>query len=170
VFKGPGDADQIDRFIREVAERWKNTSTELRCVQSLLEEVLTYWKRWNATYEPLQAYIVGAFEALKRDEEEQYEFFQDLSDWRERYLVLQDTVAFLVATSDAAVGQDLRDRFEIICNNWEQLFQFVEKYMHVGDVNRTKKDYQDGLDKLDHWLRKAESQLSTPQKVSRNAL
>ena len=35
----PGESDQIDRFIREVSDRWKNTSTELRCVQSLLEEV-----------------------------------------------------------------------------------------------------------------------------------
>ena len=40
-----GESEQIERFIGEVAERWKNTSTELRCVQSLLEEVLAYWKR-----------------------------------------------------------------------------------------------------------------------------
>ena len=48
----------------------------------------------------------------------------------------QDTVAFLVATSDAAVGQDLRDKLSVIINNWEELFQYVEKYMHVGDVTR----------------------------------
>jgi hypothetical protein len=42
----------------------------------------------------------------------------------------------LVATSDAAVGQDLRDKLSVIINNWEELFQYVEKYMHVGDVTR----------------------------------
>ena len=42
-----GESEQIERFIGEVAERWKNTSTELRCVQSLLEEVLAYWKRYS---------------------------------------------------------------------------------------------------------------------------
>jgi hypothetical protein len=32
-------------------------------------------------------------------------------------------VAFLVATSDSAVGQDLRDKMAVITNNWEELFQ-----------------------------------------------
>jgi hypothetical protein len=45
-------------------------------------------------------------------------------------------VAFLVATSDSSVGQDLRDKMAVISNNWEELFQYVEKYMHVGDVTR----------------------------------
>jgi hypothetical protein len=42
----------------------------------------------------------------------------------------------LVATSDSVVGQDLRDKMAVITNNWEELFQYVEKYMHVGDVTR----------------------------------
>ena len=54
----------------------------------------------------------------------------------ERIIALQDTVAFLVATSDAVVGQDLRDKMAVITSNWEELFQYVEKYMHVGDVTR----------------------------------
>ncbi len=160
-----GEAEQIDFFINEVDERWKNTSTELRCVQSLLEEVLTYWQRWNANYEPLQKFIIEAFEVLKKDEDTRIEFFHDLSSWREKYLHLQDTVAFLVATSDNVVGQELRDKFMVLSDNWEQLFQYIEKYLHVGDLNRTKKDYQEGLDKLDQWLKKAEDLLSNPQKV-----
>lgn len=74
-------------------------------------------------------------------------------------------MAFLEATSDPAVGHDLRDKFTQLSANWDQLFQYVEKYMHVGDVNRQKKEYQEGLDKLDVWLRKAEDLLSTPQTV-----
>ena len=61
--------------------------------------------------------------------------------------------------------QDLRDRFDVLSSNWEHLFQLAEKFMHVGDVNRTKRDYQEGLERLDQWLRKAEGTLSTPQKV-----
>ena len=30
------EGDQIDKFIKEIGDRWKGTSTELRCVQSLL--------------------------------------------------------------------------------------------------------------------------------------
>ena len=161
-----GEWERIERFTEDVDRRWKSVSTELRCVQSLLEEVLAYWKRWGADYEPLQQYIVQAFEVLKRDDEAAHaEFFADVGSWKERYGRLQDTVAFLVATSDAAVGQDLREKFELLSSNWDQMFSYVEKYMHAGDVNRSKRDYQEGLDKLDQWLRKSEDLLSTPQQV-----
>ena len=75
-----------------------------------------------------------------------------------------------MATSDPNVSQELRDKFVVLSNNWEQLFQYVEKYMHTGDLNRTKRDYQEGLDKLDAWLRKAEDLLGTPQKVETESI
>ncbi len=96
-----------------MATRWKNTSTELRCVQSLLEEVLAYWKRWNTDYEPLRAYVDEAAAMLDGNnatQDEEDEFFADMAAWKDKYMRLQDTVAFLVATSDSAVGQDLRDK------------------------------------------------------------
>ena len=89
VFLGRSEFEQIDRFTQDIADRWKKTSTELRCVQSLLEEVLTYWTRWNATHPEVEEYLVKAFEMLKRDEEEQLEFFHDISSWREKYIMLQ---------------------------------------------------------------------------------
>ncbi len=72
-------------------------------------------------------------------------------------------MAFLAATSDATVGQDLRDKLSSLSINWEELFQYVEKYMHVGDVNKIKRDYQTGLQQLDKWLRHAEAVLNTSQ-------
>eukprot|EP00095_Tigriopus_kingsejongensis_P001452 maker-scaffold207_size258870-snap-gene-1.17 protein:Tk01452 transcript:maker-scaffold207_size258870-snap-gene-1.17-mRNA-1 annotation:"PREDICTED: nesprin-1-like" len=164
------ESQSIDRFIDEVANRWKNTSTELRCVQSLLEEVLTYWKRWNGNYQPLQCYIIDAFEALKKNEDAQQEFFHDFANWKERYILLEDTVAFLVATSDAAVGQDLREKFMIVSNNWEQLFKQAEGFLVSGDISRKKRVYQEGLEQLDQWLRKAESVLNTTQQVESGSI
>ena len=146
------EADQINKFIQEIDERWKVTSTELRCVQSLLEEVLQHWQRWNTGVPEFEAYLVTAYEMLNRDEEEQMNFFTDISTWKERYVLLSDTAAFLVATSDSDVGEQLKERMDIIINNWEQLFQFVEKYMHAGDISRNRKEYQKGLEKLDEWL------------------
>ena len=58
----------------------------------------------------------------------------------------------------------MRDRFEVLSGDWERLFQVAEKFLHAGDASRTKRDYQEGLEKLDLWLRKAEGTLSTPQK------
>eukprot|EP00091_Calanus_sinicus_P005588 TRINITY_DN16033_c0_g1_i1.p1 TRINITY_DN16033_c0_g1~~TRINITY_DN16033_c0_g1_i1.p1 ORF type:complete len:202 (+),score=37.57 TRINITY_DN16033_c0_g1_i1:53-658(+) len=69
------EGDQIDKFIKEIGDRWKGTSTELRCVQSLLEEVLQHWQRWNTILPEFEAYIVTAYEMLKQSDDEQAEFF-----------------------------------------------------------------------------------------------
>ena len=164
------EGDQIDKFIKEIGDRWKGTSTELRCVQSLLEEVLQHWQRWNTIMPEFEAYIVTAYEMLQKRDEEQAEFFADISSWKEKYVMLSDTVAFLMATCDQNVGQELNTRMDVIINNWEQLFGFVEKYMHSGDISRNRKEYQKGLEKLDAWLRHVEEVLNISQKVESESM
>lgn len=66
----------IDRFMRETADRWKNVSMELRCVQSMLEEVIAYWRRWNTLSEELEKWLNIAETKLQLPEEERMEFFQ----------------------------------------------------------------------------------------------
>ena len=168
---GRAEADQIDKFIKEIGERWRGTSTELRCVQSLLEEVVQHWGRWNSLVPEFEAYLVEAYEMLNHSEEDQAEFFNDISSWKEKYVLLSDTVAFLLATCDYnAVGAELKTRMDVIINNWEQLFGFVEKFMHAGDISRNRKEYQQGLEKLDAWLRHVEEVLNLSQKVETEAM
>ena len=62
--------------MRETADRWKNVSMELRCVQSMLEEVIAYWRRWNTLSEELEKWLSIAETKLKLPEEERMEFFQ----------------------------------------------------------------------------------------------
>ena len=164
------EGDQIDKFIKDIAERWKGTSTELRCVQSLLEEVLQHWQRWNSIAPELEAYIATAYEMLSRSEGEKANFFADISTWKEKYVMLSDTVAFLMATCDNNIGQDLKDRMDVIINNWEQLFALVEKYMRSGDISRSRSEYQSGLEKLDAWLRHVEDVLNLPQRVESESM
>jgi nesprin-1 len=42
-------------------------------------------------------------------------------------------------------------------------FQHVKQYMHAGDILRHRKDYRAGVERLQHWLRNAESILSSSQ-------
>lgn len=86
---GLGESEQIDRFLKEIGAKWKHISTELRCVQSLLEEVLAHWKRWNDNYDQLCKFVEDGFEVLKRDEAARMHYFNDISVWKERYLTLQ---------------------------------------------------------------------------------
>ena len=165
-----GEGDQIDKFIKEIAERWKGTSTELRCVQSLLEEVLQHWQRWNTIVPEFEAYIGTAYDMLNRSESEKANFFADISAWKEKYVMLTDTVAFLMATCDNNIGQELKIRMDTIIQNWEQLFAMVEKYMRSGDISRSRSEYQSGLEKLDAWLRHVEEVLNLPQKVESESM
>jgi len=49
---------------------------ELRCVQSMLEEVVSYWKKWNHDSKELRNWLEKAFSMLDIGEEEKMEYFQ----------------------------------------------------------------------------------------------
>jgi nesprin-1 len=66
----------IDRFMRETGERWKNVSMELRCVQSMLEEVVAYWRRWNTLADEFESWLDRAYGLLDLPEEDKMEYFQ----------------------------------------------------------------------------------------------
>lgn len=66
----------IDRFMREVAERWRTTSMELYCVQSMLEEVVAYWKRWDTLSVEVEGWIDEAHSKLHLPEEQKMQHFQ----------------------------------------------------------------------------------------------
>lgn len=66
----------IDQFMRNTADRWRSVSMELRCVQSMLEEVLAYWKRWNFSVDEFENWLEKASAIRNQSEEEKMEFFQ----------------------------------------------------------------------------------------------
>nr|XP_034172930.1 nesprin-1 isoform X14 [Osmia lignaria] len=164
-YKREGNVDKeesasIDRFMRETSEKWKSVSMDLRCVQSMLEEVVAYWRRWNVVSDEFEAWLMRAEPALNLPEEERMEFFQDISVWKDKHQQLSDTVTFLIATSDEPVALQLKQRYSNLASRWESLFQEAKQYMRAGDVIRNRKDYRAGVETLQKWLRNVESALS----------
>ncbi|XP_054006700.1 muscle-specific protein 300 kDa isoform X2 [Hylaeus anthracinus] len=164
-YKREGNVDKeesfaIDRFMRETGEKWKSVSMDLRCVQSMLEEVVAYWRRWNVVSDEFEAWLIRAEPALMLPEEERMEFFQDISVWKEKHQQLSDTVTFLIATSDEPVAMELKQRYSNLTARWESLFQEAKQYMHAGDLIRNRKDYRAGVETLQNWLRNVESALA----------
>lgn len=153
----------IDKFLREIADRWKNVSMELRCVQSMLEEVVAYWRRWDSLSDEFDDWLNKAEKALKLPEEERMEFFQDISVWRDNYQLLGDTVSFLIATCEDKIALELKIRYQNMIDRWEKLYPLVNKYSHAGDLLRNRKDFRAGVEILSNWLRKAEDTLNSPQ-------
>lgn len=147
--------------MRDTAERWKNVSMELRCVQSMLEEVVAYWRRWDALSNEFDAWLDKAEPASQLPEDDRMDFFQDISVWKDKHQLLGDTVSFLIATCDDQVSLELKDHYTNLTNRWEKLFPKVKHYMHAGDILRSRRDFRQGLETLSKWLRNAESVLST---------
>lgn len=135
---------------------------ELRCVQSMLEEVVAYWRRWDTLSAEFENWLDKAEKALDLPEEEKMEFFQDISVWRDNYQLLGDTVSFLIATCEDQIALELRDRYQAITNRWDKIYPQVNKYSHAGDILRNRKDFRAGVEVLSNWLRKAENILNSP--------
>ncbi|XP_043257159.1 nesprin-1 isoform X10 [Colletes gigas] len=164
-YKREGNVDKeeslsIDRFMRETSDKWKSVSMDLRCVQSMLEEVVAYWRRWNIISDEFEAWLIRAEPALNLPEEEKMEFFQDISVWKDKHQQLSDTVTFLIVTSDEPVALQLKQRYTNLTSRWESLFQEAKQYMHAGDLIRNRKDYRAGVETLQNWLRSVEAALA----------
>jgi len=102
------EINEIDMFMYSASERWRLTSTGLRCAQGILEEVLTYWKRWNSQLPVLEQWLDAADAHLHLGEEEKMEFFQDIGAWKEKFETLSEVAAFLVTTCEPSVAQQVR--------------------------------------------------------------
>ena len=101
------EVNDIDSFMYSASERWRLTSTGLRCTQGILEEVLSYWKRWNSQLPVLEQWLDAADAHLPLSEEEKMEFFQDIGAWKEKFETLSEVAAFLVTTCDPSVAHQV---------------------------------------------------------------
>lgn len=154
------DYYEIDKFIRDTDDKWKAISMELRCCQSMLEEVVANWKRWNTHSDDFEGWLCRAEDKVRASEDEKLEFFQDISVWKDKHQLLSDAVNFLVATTNDKVGEDLKAHFNNLSGRFEALFANTKQYMHAGDILRNRQEYRVGAEKLANWLRNAENTLN----------
>nr|XP_022915902.1 nesprin-1 isoform X7 [Onthophagus taurus] len=157
------ESSDVDKFISNIGERWKGVSMELRCVQSMLEEVVAHWRRWNSASVEFENWLNKAEHAITLPEEQCMEFFQDISVWKANYQLLGDTVSFLIATCENKVAMEMRDQYTKMTERWEKLYPIVNRYSHAGDILRNRKDFRAGIEVLTNWLQKAEGILNNQE-------
>lgn len=76
TLSGKAEVDGIAKFLLEMNDRWKNVSVELRCIQSLLEEVITYWKKFLELTQQFEVWLDRASAMIGLPEEDKMDFFQ----------------------------------------------------------------------------------------------
>ena len=73
---GKAESENIAKFLIETNERWRNISVELRCIQSLLEEVISYWQKFRTLAKQLGDWLDKALVMVNLPEDEKMGFFQ----------------------------------------------------------------------------------------------
>lgn len=153
---------EIEKFLRDTDDKWKTVSSELRYCQSMLEEVVTNWKRWNSEAPVFAEWLQKAEDVQRRgNEDDRLEFFQDISMRKEKHDELNNCVQFLVATCTEPIAQELRSQFANLNGRFEQLFAKTKQYMHAGDMLRNRQEYRNGAEQVAKWLQNADSILNS---------
>ena len=60
----------MDSYFDEVNSRWKKVSVEIKSVQSMLEEVIECWRRYNACVDLLTVWLTDGEKVMSRSPEE----------------------------------------------------------------------------------------------------
>ena len=60
----------MDHYFDEVNSRWKKVSVEIKSVQSMLEEVIESWRRYNACVDLLTVWLSDGETMMSRSTEE----------------------------------------------------------------------------------------------------
>ncbi|XP_055599835.1 muscle-specific protein 300 kDa-like [Uranotaenia lowii] len=154
------DAYNIDAFLRDIEDRWKNVSSRLICTETMLEDVLSHWKRWKELKSTLESWINSAYQALKSAEDDKMDFFQNLGSFKDKYNMLAETYKILKSTCDYETAVIIEKQFEQIMQNWEHIFQHTKQYLHVGDILQHRQKFKADTAQLSEWIQKSESILA----------
>ena len=60
----------MNNYFDEVNSRWKKVSVEIKSVQSMLEEVIECWRRYNACVDLLTVWLSDGEQVMSRSPEE----------------------------------------------------------------------------------------------------
>lgn len=121
------EAREIDAFLKEVADTWRRVATEVRCARSVLEEVIAHWERWTVMSDEFTTWLDRAQTMLRVSEDERFEFFQDVTVWKEKHKLLGETAGFLAATCSDEIASEVKRRYTDITERWERVWEEAER-------------------------------------------
>ncbi|TRY83459.1 hypothetical protein DNTS_016204 [Danionella cerebrum] len=160
------DAENVNKFLNDVTAQWKNLSVELRSVRSMLEEVICNWEKYSSAVASLQAWLEDAEKMLNQAESDKREFFRNLPHWIQEHMDMNDAGNFLIETCDETVSRELKQQLLLLNGRWRELFVKVKHYARADEVDKLRKDFDDGIETLNIFIEKANERMKTPVQVS----
>lgn len=160
----------MEKFVRDIEDRWKRVARDLKCCQNMLEESVANWHRWNAGADEFEGWLCRAEQKLRASEDERLEFFQDISTWKDKHQQLHDAATFLIATCEDKIANEIRDKFQQVTMRFDAVYANTKQYIHSSDILRNRHEYKQLSEKLSNWLRNADHLLTKQTQCTRDAI
>ncbi|KTF86543.1 hypothetical protein cypCar_00031800 [Cyprinus carpio] len=160
------EVEGVNKFLSDATAQWKNLSVEVRSVRSMLEEVICNWDKYSSTVASLQAWLEDAEKMLNQSESDKREFFRNLPHWIQQHMDMNDAGNFLIETCDETVSRELKQQLLLLNGRWRELFVKVKHYARADEVDKLRKDYDDGIEALKAFIDTANERMNTPVQVS----
>ncbi|XP_056332375.1 LOW QUALITY PROTEIN: nesprin-1 [Danio aesculapii] len=166
ITKRAEEVEGVNKFLSDATAQWKNLSVEVRSVRSMLEEVICNWEKYSSTVASLQAWLEDAEKMLNQSESDKREFFRNLPHWIQQHMDMNDAGNFLIETCDETVSRELKQQLLLLNGRWRELFVKVKHYARADEVDKLRKDYDDGIEALKAFIDTANERMNTPVQVS----
>ncbi|RXN33841.1 nesprin-1 isoform X3 [Labeo rohita] len=160
------EVEGVNKFLSDATAQWKNLSVEVRSVRSMLEEVICNWEKYSSTVASLQAWLEDAEKMLNQSESDKREFFRNLPHWIQQHMDMNDAGNFLIETCDETVSRELKQQLLLLNGRWRELFVKVKHYARADEVDKLRKDYDDGIEALKAFIDSANERMNNPVQVS----
>ncbi|KAH3846188.1 hypothetical protein DPMN_088486 [Dreissena polymorpha] len=150
------ETEKMNAYFDEVNGRWKKVSVEIKSVQFMLEEVIDCWRKYNASVDVLTVWLNDDERVMSRSADEQQQFFADLAKIKEKHKIVNESGNFLIETTEEPVATEIKTTLLMVNRRFQELVESLQHFKKEEVVGKARKDNNDGLLKLTHWLKGAE--------------
>ncbi|MGH0114382.1 UNVERIFIED_CONTAM: hypothetical protein FKN15_005783 [Acipenser sinensis] len=182
----------VRSMLEEVISNWDKYSSTVAGLQAWLEDAekmlnqpenaqreffrnLPHWIQQHTAMNDSGNFLIETSdETVSRDLKQQLlllenakrEFFRNLPHWIQQHTAMNDSGNFLIETSDETVSRDLKQQLLLLNGRWRELFVKVKQYVRADEVDKIRKEYQDGISALKAFLDTANEKMTAPIDVS----
>ena len=80
------------------------------------------------------------------------DFFDNIDKWREKRQVLIESSNYLMETVEEPVAAEIKEQVLVITRRWQDVLDEYENRIRRETVDRSRRDYRDGVEHMTKWL------------------
>lgn len=89
------------------------------------------------------------------------DFFQNLDKWQEKHHILNESGNFLIETVQEPIADEIKQQLLLLNRRWMDVSDQAREFLQSESVERSRREYQSGVENLTEWLDQTEAMLAT---------